>query len=164
MSIRSRAFYILSIVLICIITIILLNKLIISYVDNGFISKEVNIFLNIDPVYNYGISFGFLSEDFKYKQIIINLLICVILLVLIFNTLRCDNKYELILQSIVLGGGLGNLYERILNKKVLDYISIHYKELYYPTFNLADIYISTGVVLLFVNYIRFMYINKKDIK
>ena len=61
-----------------------------------------------------------------------------------------SNLFEKILYSVILGGALGNFYDRIVYFAVPDFIDIHYQRFHWFTFNIADIFISIGIVLLVV--------------
>ena len=57
-------------------------------------------------------------------------------------------KYEKIIFSIIIGGALGNFYDRIFLNAVPDFIDLHYKNFHWFTFNVADIYITLGIITL----------------
>ncbi len=72
-----------------------------------------------------------------------------------------DSKiFDKILFSFILGGALGNLYDRITYFAVPDFIDIHFKDFHWFTFNIADIFISTGVIMLICKDIFFK--NEKN--
>ena len=70
-------------------------------------------------------------------------------MIIVFMIIR-SNLFEKILYSIILGGALGNMYDRIAYFAVPDFIDIHYQRFHWFTFNIADIFISIGIVLLVV--------------
>tara|TARA_X000001036_G_C20046373_1_gene549029 strand:- start:218 stop:442 length:225 start_codon:yes stop_codon:yes gene_type:complete len=55
-------------------------------------------------------------------------------------------KYEKIIFSIIIGGALGNFYDRIFLNAVPDFIDLHYKNFHWFTFNIADIFITLGII------------------
>jgi signal peptidase II len=59
-----------------------------------------------------------------------------------------DKDTQYIAYSFVIGGALGNLYDRIVYGYVIDFIEIHYNNFYWPIFNIADVAISIGIILL----------------
>ena len=61
-----------------------------------------------------------------------------------------SNYFEKILYSIILGGALGNFYDRIVYFAVPDFIDIHYQRFHWFTFNIADIFITIGILLLII--------------
>ena len=71
-----------------------------------------------------------------------------------------DKNAEYIAYSFILAGALGNLYDRIFFGYVIDFIEIHYNNFYWPIFNIADIAISTGVIMLLYSI---LFNNKKSI-
>tara|TARA_B100000767_G_C19496636_1_gene422511 strand:+ start:196 stop:696 length:501 start_codon:yes stop_codon:yes gene_type:complete len=115
-------------------------------------------YLNLYLIWNKGIAFGLLSinESFIYNSIslVITLIILTILVMLIkSNGLR---RYSLIL---VLGGSLGNLFDRIYYSAVPDFIDFHIGNLHWFIFNVADIFITVGIVCLI--YVE-IFFNKQN--
>ena len=108
-----------------------------------FVSK----FLNINLIYNEGIAFGLLSFDQSHMYNFLTILIASLILIIFFMTLKSDGfkKYSLL---IIFGGALGNLYDRIVFSSVPDFIDIHYGEFHWFIFNVADIFITIGVICL----------------
>ncbi len=84
---------------------------------------------------------------FVYNSITI--LIGLILIIILYIMIK-SNFFEKILYSIILGGALGNFYDRIIYFAVPDFIDIHYQRFHWFTFNIADIFITIGIVLLIV--------------
>jgi len=60
---------------------------------------------------------------------------------------KSKDKFEKMALGMIFGGGLGNLTDRIFFGKVLDFLYFHYKNLYWPAFNVADVFITLGIVL-----------------
>ena len=108
-----------------------------------FVSK----YLNINLIYNEGIAFGLLSFDQSHMYNLLTILIATVILIIFFMTLKSDGfkKYSLL---IIFGGALGNLYDRIVFSSVPDFIDIHYGEFHWFIFNVADIFITIGVICL----------------
>ena len=104
-------------------------------------------FLNIYLIWNEGIAFGFFSsiEDSVYN--ILTFLILVIIIILIFMIIRSEGlkKYSLLL---IIGGAIGNFFDRIFYKAVPDFIDFHIGDFHWFIFNIADIFISIGVILM----------------
>ena len=117
----------------------------------------INDFLNLSLVFNTGIGFGILSFNASIAYHLITLIIFLILFILIYLIIK-SIFFEKILYSLILGGALGNLYDRVIYFAVPDFIDIHFKEYHWFTFNIADIFISLGVILLLLNE----WIFKKD--
>ena len=121
-------------------------KIIADYSDDIFF---VNEFLNFDLVWNTGIGFGLLSFNSSLYYNLITLLIFAVILFLIFIGLKSD-KFDKTIFSVIIGGALGNFYDRITFKAVPDFIDLHYGNFHWFTFNIADIFITIGVICLII--------------
>ena len=106
-------------------------------------------YLNIRLIWNEGIAFGLFSFDDKVLYHSISLLILFIILVIIYMIIKSDGfkKFSLML---ILGGALGNFYDRIVYGAVPDYIDFHVNGFHWFIFNIADIFISIGVFALII--------------
>tara|TARA_Y100000741_G_scaffold296580_1_gene237338 strand:+ start:76 stop:576 length:501 start_codon:yes stop_codon:yes gene_type:complete len=104
-------------------------------------------FLNIVLVWNEGIAFGLFSFDqgnlYNFITIIISIVILVVLFMIINN--KGLKKYALLM---IFSGAIGNLYDRIFFKAVPDFIDFHVGQFHWFIFNLADIFITLGVIIL----------------
>ena len=131
--------------------VILLSEKNLSY--NLFESE----FLNISLIWNEGIAFGLLSFDEKYIYNLLTILIMILVIVIFFMILKNEGfkKFSLLL---IFGGALGNLYDRIFYKAVPDFIDFHIGNFHWFIFNVSDIFITTGVLLLI--FLELIY--KKD--
>ena len=110
---------------------------------NLFISQ----FLNINLIWNDGIAFGLFSFE---KGIHYNVLTGLIILItfIIFWMITRTEKLEKIAFIMIFGGSLGNIFDRLYYKSVPDFIDIHFNNFHWFIFNVADIFITLGVVLL----------------
>ena len=107
----------------------------------------VNTYLNFYLIWNKGIAFGLFSfnERFIYNIITaIILLITVVILIMIIKN-KGFKKYSLM---FVLGGSLGNLFDRIYYSAVPDFINFHINDFHWFVFNVADIFITLGIICL----------------
>ena len=104
-------------------------------------------FLNFQLIWNEGIAFGLLSfeNDFIYHSI--SLLITLIILILIMMLIKSKNV-EKIGFALISGGAIGNLFDRIMFKSVPDFIDFHVNNFHWFIFNIADIFITIGVLWL----------------
>ena len=104
-------------------------------------------YLNIRLIWNDGIAFGLLSFDNKALYHSLSLLILGIIIVIIYMIIKSDGlkKFSLI---FILGGALGNFYDRIAYGAVPDFIDFHVNGFHWFIFNIADIFISIGVFAL----------------
>ena len=120
---------------------------IINYILSNNSSIYVNNYLNLDLVWNTGIGFGFLALDGGTLYHLISLIIFIVILGLIFFIIKSSLESEKFLYSMILGGALGNFYDRALYFAVPDFIDIHFNDYHWFTFNIADIFISLGIIL-----------------
>tara|TARA_A100001015_G_scaffold175461_1_gene195146 strand:+ start:3193 stop:3693 length:501 start_codon:yes stop_codon:yes gene_type:complete len=104
----------------------------------------VNDYINFDLIWNIGIGFGFLSSTSSTVYNLITLVISMVILILFYLFLISENLDKLI-YSIIIGGALGNLYDRVVYKAVPDFIDLHYNSFHWFTFNVADIFITIGI-------------------
>tara|TARA_X000000368_G_scaffold405219_1_gene382116 strand:+ start:1454 stop:1972 length:519 start_codon:yes stop_codon:yes gene_type:complete len=118
----------------------------------------VNDFINIDLVWNTGIGFGLLSSN---SSIFYNSITVIIGLVIIFlfYLLRKSGLGDKLLFSLILGGALGNFYDRLIYFAVPDFIDLHFQNFHWFTFNLADIFITVGIIMLLL---KDLFINEKS--
>ena len=121
-------------------------------------SEAINTYLNFTLAFNYGAAFSFLSDAGGWQRWFF-VIFSIIVVFFISYILIKDKVSEYISYSLVLGGALGNLYDRIFLGYVIDFIEFHYNDFYWPIFNIADIAISIGVILLL--YSMFLKDNKK---
>ncbi len=115
-----------------------------NFSDNLF---YLNDFVNFDLVWNTGISFGLFSSTSNLIYHSITGLIGIILIFIIY-LINKSTFIDKIFFSVILGGALGNFYDRIAYSAVPDFIDIHYERFHWFTFNIADIFITFGVLLL----------------
>jgi len=114
---------------------------------DNFIFKST--YLNIRLIWNEGIAFGLFSFDDKVLYHSISLLILLIILVIIYMIIKSDG-FKKFLLMLILGGALGNFYDRIVYGAVPDYIDFHVNGFHWFIFNIADIFISIGVFALII--------------
>ncbi len=106
----------------------------------------INDFLNFNLVWNTGIGFGFFSTNSSLIYNLITGIICFVIIFLIYLIIK-SKKTDKILFSLILGGALGNVYDRLTYFAVPDFIDIHYKNFHWFTFNIADIFITIGIIV-----------------
>ena len=117
----------------------------------------LNSFITIYTMNNYGIAFSLFNNLDYLGQWVLNILIFIILTFIakeLFTNLASSNLYLTGL-SLILGGGLANFLDRYDNSAVTDFIILHYNDLYFPAvFNIADLSISIGAVLIIIYFMR----------
>ena len=110
---------------------------------------EIFSFLNLVFVTNKGISFGLLSNlNISYFLGLISLAIS---MVLIFWLAKSCKAYEKFTLSLILGGALGNVFDRIFYKAVPDFIDFHIGDFHWFIFNIADVFITLGVFFMILS-------------
>ena len=137
--------------LIIIITIFSVDRISKNIVINfdGESKLFINDFINIDLIWNTGLAFGIFSLNAGFLYNCITIIIFFVLALLIYLIFK-SNFYEKILLSTILGGALGNFYDRIIYYAVPDFIDLHYKNFHWFTFNVADIFITLGLIALII--------------
>ena len=115
----------------------------------GELNISVTSFLNLHLIWNNGIAFGLFSfeQDFYYN--LFTLLIITITSIIIWLSFKAEGL-EKISYLMIIGGSCGNIFDRILYSSVLDFIDISINNFHWFIFNVADIFISTGVILLII--------------
>ena len=148
--------------LIAITSIFLIDRLTKLYILKlAEIENSVDIYLtsylNIYLIWNKGIAFGLLSINESMIYNAITLIIGIIIIVILFMLWRNDNiqRYFLVL---IVGGALGNFYDRIIYTAVPDFIDLHFMGFHWFVFNVADIFITVGVFCLIL--VELFYNNK----
>jgi len=121
-----------------------------NFLNNSLSEIYLNSFLNFFLVWNSGISFGILQIEPNIFYSIISIIITAINLILIYWMLTSSNYLESIFISIILGGALGNLFDRYYYSSVPDFIDLHYESFHWFTFNIADIFITIGIIGLII--------------
>ena len=110
----------------------------------------INHYLNFRPVWNDGISFGMLQGYGNFGRISFIIIATSISLWIILYS-RKLNIIGFVGYNMIAGGALGNVIDRLIHGKVIDFIDLHYKEYHWPTFNMADSFIFIGVLLFLYN-------------
>ena len=123
-----------------------ITKIYVINLDKKFIGSEIfsSKYLNITLIWNEGIAFGLLSFDQENLYNLLTILIILIIFFIFLMILKSSGLKKLAL-SIILGGALGNVFDRILYKSVPDFIDFHVGEFHWFIFNIADIFITIGV-------------------
>tara|TARA_B110000881_G_scaffold191551_1_gene183595 strand:- start:193 stop:690 length:498 start_codon:yes stop_codon:yes gene_type:complete len=110
-------------------------------------SLFVNDYLNLELVWNTGISFGIFSQNANIYYHSTTLLIFFVI-VFLSHLINKANFLDKIFLSLIFGGALGNLYDRLLYFAVPDFIDLHINDYHWFTFNIADIFITIGIILI----------------
>ena len=135
------------------------------YVINQFKKSYDNIlyeskYLNIHLIWNEGIAFGLLSFQKENLYDILTVIILIVILVILF-ILTQNQGLKKYCYIMILGGALGNFFDRLFYKAVPDFIDFHVGNFHWFIFNLADIFISLGIFFLII--LEFTDITKEKI-
>ena len=127
--------------------------------NEGQVDFYINQFLNIYLVWNTGIGFGlFSSEDQIFYNIFTTIIVIINLATLYFALI--ESKIKSFFLMIILGGSLGNLFDRVYYRAVPDFIDLNYAGYNWFIFNVADIFITIGIICLILSEFIFYKKNK----
>ena len=126
-----------------------ISKIYVIFLDKKFSGSEIFVskFLNINLIWNEGIAFGLLSFDQENLYNFLTILIILIIFFIFMMTLKSYGQKKIGL-IMILGGALGNVFDRIHYKAVPDFIDFHIGNFHWFIFNLADIFITLGVIFM----------------
>ena len=145
----GKNFFINSSLVILIFLLDRISKIYVINLDKKFPGSEIfaSKYLNINLIWNEGIAFGLLSFDQENLYNLLTILISLIVLVILYLIFKSKGiaKYALLM---IFSGALGNLYDRILYKAVPDFIDVHINGYHWFIFNISDIFISIGVIIM----------------
>ena len=110
---------------------------------------------NMKLMYNQGAAFSILDYQGGWQRWVFSGIALAISVALVFwlRGLKPDQRWIAASLALVLGGALGNLYDRLVLWKVVDFIQIHYQQWYLPVFNIADLAIAISVTILLIDAI-----------
>ncbi|MEW4981928.1 MAG: signal peptidase II [Cycloclasticus sp.] len=112
--------------------------------------------LNLTYVRNTGAAFSFLSSAGGWQRwfFVVIALVATLVLSIWLARLKSSERWMAVTLSLILGGAVGNLYDRISYAYVIDFIDVYYKTWHWPVFNVADSAISVGVVMMLIDIFR----------
>ena len=108
---------------------------------------SITSFLNFNLIWNEGIAFGLFSFDDKFYYNFLTIFICFITIIIIWLMFRSEG-FEKFSYLMIIGGSLGNIYDRIYYFAVPDFVDIHFNNYHWFIFNVADIFITLGILSL----------------
>lgn len=120
------------------------------------VPQEVTSFFNLTLAHNTGAAFSFLSDSGGWQRwffVVLAIVVTGVLLVWI-KRLTAEQKLEATGLVLIIGGALGNAWDRAIDGYVVDFLSFHYAGYYFATFNVADIAIFCGAVILIIESLR----------
>ena len=128
-----------------------LSKIYIIQLDKNNFGSDIfnSAYLNIVLIWNKGIAFGLLSFTESNFYNILSLIISLIVVILVLMSLKSQGfkRYSLLM---IVGGALGNLHDRIFFNAVPDFIDFHIGNFHWFVFNVADIFITAGVISVII--------------
>lgn len=146
------------------VLIIVLDQLTKQWVSSSFSygeSLELLPFLNLTLVHNMGAAFSFLSDAGGWQRwffAIVSLLVSVVLIVWL-SRLPARQYLLATALALVLGGAVGNLWDRVFLGYVVDFVVVYYQKYHWPAFNVADTAITIGAILLILES---LFVSKTD--
>ena len=147
----NKNFFVNSLIVLSIFFIDRLSNIYVIYLDEIFLGSEIfsSKFLNISLIWNEGIAFGLFSFTEKTFYNFLTIIILIIILVIFFMIIKSRGlkKYSLIM---ILGGAAGNFFDRVVAKAVPDFIDLHVGDFHWFIFNIADVFITLGVILMII--------------
>jgi len=156
-NLKENYFYFIFLVLIFLADrgskIIILN----IFETSEFVSIKINSFLNFSLVLNDGIAFGLFSLEKNFYYNILTSIIILIAIFIAFLGYRAPNLIEKLSYLMIAGGASGNIFDRLYYSSVVDFIDITINNFHWFIFNVADIFITLGIVILLIRE----FLNKK---
>ena len=129
--------------------IIALDQIVKHFIIESLPHYTINQFISIDLVFNRGISWGLLhSESATVFACVNSAVLFVIGSLIVHSIVRMAQRHCIIGEVMVFAGAISNYVDRYYYQGVVDFISISYLDWYFPTFNIADIFIVSGVALM----------------
>ena len=146
-----KNYYLETVIILVIFFLDRISKLYVIHQDKLNFNSEIysSKFLNIHLIWNEGIAFGLFSFNEDYLYNFLTFLILMVIIFIIFMIWKSDllRKYALLL---VLGGALGNFFDRLFYKAVPDFIDFHVGNFHWFIFNVADIFITFGIFFMII--------------
>ena len=151
----KKSFFINSLIIMIIFSLDRISKfyIILKSETNLSSSLYTSKFLNINLIWNEGIAFGLFSFNENYLYNLLTILIVIVIFIILIMIIKSEGfkRYAL---SMIFGGAVGNLYDRIFYSAVPDFIDFHIKDFHWFIFNVADIFITIGVIIMILSEFR----------
>ena len=151
----KKSFFINSLIILIIFSLDRISKfyIILKSETNLSSSLYTSKFLNINLIWNEGIAFGLFSFNKNHLYNLLTILIVIVIFIILIMIIKFEGfkRYAL---SMIFGGAVGNLYDRIFYSAVPDFIDFHIKDFHWFIFNVADIFITIGVIIMILSEFR----------
>lgn len=127
-----------------------------------YVPNKITELFNLTLMHNKGVAFSFLANQSGWQRYFITVVASSIVIWLLYWLYKNTKAQKLqnVALVLVIGGALGNIWDRVVLGYVVDFIELHYQGYYWPTFNVADSAISIGAVLLIIDAFK----NKDESK
>lgn len=121
-----------------------------------YVPYKITEFFNLTLMHNTGMAFSLLADQSGWQRYFLGIVAALITVWLVYwlHSNKRKQKLQNLALVLVIGGALGNLWDRVALGYVVDFIEVHYKSYYWPAFNVADAAISIGFVLLIIDAIK----------
>ena len=117
--------------------------------SNNELDMYIFSFLKLYLIWNKGIAFGLFSFEQNFVYNLITILIVIINLIILIMIIK-SNDIKAYFLMLILGGSLGNLFDRLYYSAVPDFIDLHFNDFHWFIFNVADVFITVGVICLII--------------
>ena len=144
---RENIFFLTIILLVFIFDRITKLKILSNFSESSY---YINDYINLELIWNTGIGFGLLSSSSILIYHSISIIIGIIIFAMLIVLIRSEQLMEKTIFSIIIGGACGNIYDRLIYNAVPDFIDVHYQNFHWFVFNIADIFISLGIILFLI--------------
>jgi len=144
---RENIFFLVIILLVFIFDRITKLKILNNFSERSY---YINDYINLELIWNTGIGFGLLSSSSILIYHSISIIIGIIILAMLIVLINSEQLIEKTIFSIIIGGACGNIYDRLIYNAVPDFIDVHYQNFHWFVFNIADIFISLGIILFLI--------------
>tara|TARA_B100001769_G_scaffold167004_1_gene131421 strand:- start:312 stop:803 length:492 start_codon:yes stop_codon:yes gene_type:complete len=151
MTVFKKKFYSFILILPLLFFIDRLSKIIIlNYFETSLETYiKITSFLNLVLVWNSGVGFGLFSFEENIAYNIITFFVLLVIILIFYLSLK-TNDIKFYFYLIIIGGALGNFFDRILYSAVPDFIDFHIGNFHWFVFNIADIFITVGIICLII--------------
>jgi signal peptidase II len=154
-----KKIYFIALVAVSVVTVDYISKQIILRTVPLFEGVSVLPFLRIVNIWNEGAAFGLFAN--LGNRFFMFLSFAAIICILIY-TMRVRSRLELFSLSVIIGGAIGNLLDRIIHGKVIDFIDFYIGKWHWPAFNVADSALTVGVILFILSSLKHGQSTRKE--
>lgn len=142
--ITKKSFFYSLFFIVCFLTDRVSKFCILNYLLDGY--KKITPYFNLSIAWNKGVSWSFLSFDSTTGFALLTaFILCVIVIFSIYTFIQYKNRSNILFEIMVLAGALSNVVDRFMYGAVLDFLEFHLGTWYWPTFNIADVFVVVGV-------------------